>query len=133
MKIADYYFKFHRNFYHPINDEVKVSTIRDESKPVDIDNVCIAYFNPIEEGIIGDALLLRIDNHYAKKFKDLELIEAQNEGYNHPDLLRHELLNIYPNLNEENYVYIYEFTLVKGHFSTITNFLKEMEEELYNE
>ena len=33
--INDYVLKFHEDFYNPIIDEVKYSTIRDEPKPID--------------------------------------------------------------------------------------------------
>ena len=125
MKPVDYFLKFHTDFYHPINEGIKVSTIRDESKPLNINDICVAYF-PLGK----KALLLRIDNHYAKRLKDLGEIEAQNEGYYHPDMLRHELVNIYPNLTDEDYVYIYEFTLVKGYRQTVLQFLKDHEGEL---
>lgn len=104
VKTVDYILRFHEDFYQPIKGEYKVSTIRAGSKPLDIGDFVIATFEPSD-----DLLLLQIEEHYAMRLKDLTSNEAKNEGYRHPDLLKHELRNICPDLKDNDYVYIYKF------------------------
>ena len=104
VKLSDYILKFHPDFYNPIRDNYKVSTIRAESKPLNINDYVIATFTPTEK-----LLSIQIEEHYAMRLKDLTKHEAKMEGYYHPDLLRHELKNIYPDLKDDDYVYIYIF------------------------
>ena len=108
MKPVDYILKFHEDFYRPIAQRIKEATTRASSKPLNIDDFVIATFEPSDK-----LLLLRIDEHYAKRLKDLDNSEAKIEGYLHEDLLKHEIKNIYPNLKDDNYVYIYQFTVIR--------------------
>lgn len=125
MKIQDYVFKFDGDFYHPIMDDIKVSTIRANSKPVDIGDLVYGYFQSIEK-----ACVLEIINHYSMRLKDLRGYEAQNEGYGHQDLLKHELKNIYPTLNDEDYVFIYQFKVIRNKVrQDINSFLDNMKKE----
>lgn len=101
---VDYVLKFHKDFYYPICDQYKITTIRRESKPLNIGDYCFADFIDSDK-----VLVLEICEHYAIKFKDLSKKEAEREGYNHPDLLKHELRNIYPDIKDDDYVYIYRF------------------------
>lgn len=100
----NYILKFHDDFYTPIMDFVKVSTIRDEPKPINKGDLIEVCFKPSER-----LRTVRILNHYAIKFHDLTDDIAKKEGYLHRDLLKHELLNIYPELKPDDYIYIYEF------------------------
>lgn len=104
VKLSDYILKFHPDFYNPIRGDYKVSTIRAESKPLNINDYVIATFAPSDK-----VLSIRIEEHYAMRLKDLTKHEAKMEGYYHQDLLRHELKNIYPDLKDDDYVYIYIF------------------------
>lgn len=104
VKTVDYILRFHKDFYEPIKQEYKTATTRANSKPLNIDDYVIATFEPSDK-----LLLLRIAEHYAMRLKDLNTNEARNEGYRHPDLLKHELRNIYPELTDDSYVYIYTF------------------------
>lgn len=108
MKPVEYILKFKKDFYEPIRDNVKKSTIRSESKPLNTNDFVFGYFGE------DKVCLLQITDHYARKFKDLTQIEAEKEGYKHVNLLKHSLKNIYPNLNVESYVYIYNFDLIKN-------------------
>lgn len=99
-----YVFKFHDDFYYPILQRVKTSTIRDSSKPVNINETVTGLFEPS-----GVKIRIKILKHYAVRFKDITSEIAEKEGYLHKDLLEHELHNIYPNLKDDDYVYIYEF------------------------
>lgn len=123
MKPVDYVLKFNGDFYNPIIDSVKKSTIRDESKPLNIGDFVFAHFLP------DNVCIVRIDNHYSKKLKDLNEIEAKNKGYMHPDILRHELKNIYPNITDDDYLYIYEFTYIKHEKRLCNEFLKGLSKE----
>lgn len=124
--VSDYVLKFHKDFYNPIKTGDKVTTIRASSKPLNIDDFVFAYFPPDE------ALLFLITDHYAKQLKDLDYHEAICEGYKHPDLLKHELKNIYPNLKDNDYVYIYKFNIIRGNQEDIElcqEFLDKIREE----
>ena len=109
VKTTNYFLKFSEYFYHPIHRDVKTSTIRDEPKPLNINDCVIATFQNEER-----LLPLCITNHYAKRVKDLDNNDAFFEGYRHVNLLKHELLNIYPKLSDDDYVYIYIFKRVMG-------------------
>lgn len=113
VKTVDYILKFHEDFYLPIKEEVKDATTRASSKPLNIDDFVIATFEPSDK-----LLILRIDNHYARRLKDLTNTEAKNEGYRHADLLKHEIKNIYPEISDEDYVYIYQFTVIRERAKT---------------
>ena len=121
---VDYLLKFDKEFYYPIKSRQKESTIRINSKPLDIGDYVVAYFPELKKG-----LLVEIMGHYAKRLKDLSHKEAKCEGYYHPDLLKHELHNIYPNLDDDAYVYFYRFDYVNPNHpeyneGVINNFLK---------
>ena len=122
MKINDYMLKFHKGFYYPIEQGVKISTIRKNSKPINIRDYVVAYFPEIKQG-----LLLQITEHYAKKLNELSYIEAACEGYSHSDLLIHAIKNIYPELKEDDYVHFYKFDMIDngGTQTRINDFLKE--------
>lgn len=121
----DYVFKFHKDFYNPISEGVKTTTIRADSKPVVTGDYYKAVFNET-----NNCLVLEILEHYAIKYDDLSLNHAYNEGYIHTDLLKHELLNIYPDLTSNDYVYIYKFKAYNYHETN--RFIKELGEALKN-
>lgn len=106
---VDYVLKFNADFYQPIMEEIKTSTIRADSKPLNVGDVCYAYFPDIKT-----VMFLLITDHYAKKVHDLNKDDAYAEGYLHEDLLKHELRSIYPELLDTDYVYIYKFQGVRG-------------------
>ena len=107
---VDYVLKFNADFYQPIMEEIKTSTIRADTKPLKVGDVCYAYFPDIKT-----VMFLLITDHYAKKVHDLNKDDAYAEGYLHEDLLKHELRrNIYPELLDTDYVYIYKFQGVRG-------------------
>ena len=100
-----YILTFNSSFYNPIMEEIKTSTIRANSKPLRVGDICYAYFPDIQT-----VLFLLIIDHYAKRVMDLNKDDALTEGYLHEDLLKKELKNIiYPDLEEDDYVYIYKF------------------------
>ena len=99
-----YRFKFHKDFREPIFYGYKKSTIRDKPKPVDIYETVFADFQDN-----GKYYRLEITGHYAVRVKDINEDISKKEGYLHPDLLRHELYHIYPDLKPDDYVYVYEF------------------------
>ena len=101
---VDYILKFNSSFYNPIMEEIKTSTIRDKSKPLNVGDICYAYFKDIQT-----VMFVLITDHYAKRVMDLNKDDALTEGYLHEDLLKNELKNIYPDLAREDYVYIYKF------------------------
>ena len=100
----EYIMKFHEDFLEPIKEGIKKSTIRADSKPLKTNDICYGYFHGIDK-----AIGIKITDHYAKKLCDLNKEDAKNEGYLHENLLKHELKNIYPDLSDEDYVYIYKF------------------------
>lgn len=129
MTTEKYYtLKFNGDFFQPIMDEVKTSTMRINSKPIKIGDYCYAHFIDINR-----VILLKITDHYAKKVHDLNKDDAYCEGYLHEDLLKHELRHkIYPELKDDDYVYIYKFkgvtdTRVNGENvrELLNNFIKE--------
>ena len=101
---VDYILKFNSSFYNPIMEEIKTSTIRADSKPLNVGDICYAYFNDIQT-----VMFVLIKDHYAKRVMDLNKDDALTEGYLHEDLLKKELTNIYPDLAVDDYVYIYKF------------------------
>ena len=117
VKTVDYILKFHEDYYTPIREEIKIATSRATSKPLNIGDFCIATFLPSDK-----LLLLRIDGHYAMRLKDLDRGDARQEGYYHEDLLKHELKTIYPELQPDDYVYIYRFKRVGEQRSALNRF-----------
>ena len=122
MNINDYVLKFNEEFYYPIKEGVKESTIRKSSKPLNVGDYVVAFFPELKKG-----LLLKIVEHYAKKLNELSYIEAACEGYCHKDLLIHAIKNIYPELKEDDYVHFYKFDRINnaGTQTRINDFLKE--------
>lgn len=114
VKLSDYILKFHPDFYNPIREDYKESTIRAESKPLNIKDYVIATFPPSDK-----VLSVYIKEHYAMRLKDLTEHEAKLEGYYHQDLLRHELKNIYPDLKDDDYVYIYIFDRLRKNIGVL--------------
>ena len=106
---VEYILKFDKDFYQPIMEEIKTSTIRAASKPLNVGDICYAYFPDIQT-----VMFLLITDHYAKRLCDLNKEDALTEGYLHENLLKHELKNIYPHLEDHDYVYIYKFQGVRG-------------------
>ena len=104
VKVNEYQLKFHEDYYQPIREEIKIATTRNKPKPLNIGDFVIATFLPSDK-----LMLLQIKEHYAMRLKDLTETEAKREGYFHEDLLKHELKTIYPDLTDEDYVYIYKF------------------------
>lgn len=104
MKINDYVLKFNKEFYYPIKQGTKESTIRKNTKPLNVGDYVVAFFPELKQG-----LLLQITEHYAKKLNELSHKEAVCEGYYHSDLLIHSIKKIYPELKEDDYVYFYKF------------------------
>ena len=124
MKINDYVLKFNEEFYCPIKQGVKESTIRKNSKPMNVGDCVVAYFPELKQG-----LLLQITEHYAKKLNELSYEEAKCEGYYHSDLLIHSIKLIYPELKEDDYVYFYKFRRVDdvGAGRKLVDFLESKE------
>ena len=106
---VDYVLKFNKEFYKPIMEEIKTSTIRSNTKMLNVGDICYAYFPDIQT-----VMFLLITDHYAKKLCDLNKEDALTEGYLHENLLKHELKNIYPDIDDTDYVYIYKFQGVRG-------------------
>ena len=100
----DYVLKFHDDFHNPIMRGVKISTIRDKPKPINKGDLIDVCFKPSER-----TRTIKILRHYAIKFNDINDDIANKEGYLHKDLLKHELKNIYPSIQPDDYIYIYEF------------------------
>ena len=123
-KIIDYILKFNKEFYYPIKQGIKESTIRKNSKPMNEGDYVVAYFPELEQG-----LLLKIVEHYAKKLNELGDIEAKCEGYYHADLLKHTMRCIYSDLDDGDYVYFYKFVRIREHgaISEVNDFLSEKE------
>lgn len=117
VKTADYILKFNPDFYDSIRENIKEATTRASSGPVNIGDFVIATFEPSDK-----LLLLRIDEHYARKLKDLTRYEAKAEGYYHEDLLKHELKNIYPTIGDDDYVYFYRFINIREKRSALQDF-----------
>ena len=126
MKINDYVLKFNKEFYYPIKQGTKESTIRKNTKPMAVGDYVVAFFPELKQG-----LLLKITEQYAKKLNELSYEEAKNEGYMHSDLLKHTLKCIYSDLKGGDYVYIYEFTTISENDPVmpeiLINFLEEKE------
>ena len=108
MQMADYILKFNEDFYKPVIDEVTTSTIRGNSKPLNIGDYVYAQFSE------DNVCIIKITNHYAKRLKDLTIKEAEREGYKHVNLLKHELKNIYPNIKDDDYVYVYHWHILNN-------------------
>ena len=106
MKINDYVLKFNKEFYYPIKQGTKESTIRKNTKPLNVGDYVVAFFPELKQG-----LLLQITEHYAKKLNELSHKEAECEGYYHSDLLIHSIKKIYLELKEDDYVYFYKFVV----------------------
>ena len=103
--------KFHEDFINPIIEKDKISTTRIKKKNLNIGDEVKFIFLPIENhrrlNIRG--IITKIE---AVKFKNLNRNHANNEGYTHVDLLKHELRNIYPEIKWDTICYIYQFQLI---------------------
>lgn len=125
MKINDYVLKFNKEFYYPIKQGTKESTIRKNTKPLNVGDYVVAFFPELKQG-----LLLKITEHYAKKLNELSHKEAKDEGYYHRDLLIHSIKKIYPELKEDDYVYFYKFVKKMSEYGVeqqIVDFLESKE------
>ena len=122
---VDYVLKFDEDFYNVITDGVKVSTIRGESKPIDIGDYVFAIFPPSKDKV----KLLKICGHYAIKFKDISCDEAKMEGYFHVDLLKHELKSFYSDIVDDDYVYVYCFEVITNQNVLVNEFRNDLKKE----
>ena len=120
MKPIDYLLKFDKEFYYPIKRGIKTSTIRKNSKPMRVGDYVVAYFPDLKKGI-----LLNVTEHYVKRLNDLSYKEAKTEGFYHNDILKHTLRGIYPDLNDDDYVYYYEFENQSPSKRVVNDFLRE--------
>ena len=119
MNINDYVLKFNEEFYYPIKEGVKESTIRKSSKPLNVGDYVVAFFPELKKG-----LLLKIVEHYAKKLNELSYIEAACEGYCHKDLLIHAI-----KLHETLTEYENTITNLEKQINTDKNY-KEIQQQL---
>lgn len=103
--------KFHEDFKNPIMERSKISTTKLKKKNLNVGDEFKFVFVPIEDNS-GVKLRGVITNIEIVKFKNLTHIHADNEGYLHVDLLKHELRNIYPDIKWDTLCYIYEFTMI---------------------
>ena len=101
--------KFHRDFYNPIITGKKLSTTRIKPKDLEVGDTFKFVFVPDDTGC--KPLYGNICNVEVVRFCDLDRGHAMNEGYLHEDLLKHEIMNIYPDIRPVNLVYIYEFVV----------------------
>jgi hypothetical protein len=111
--------KFLFDFYEPIRCGLKTATTRITNKNLNINDVVIAVFpydmddfnkNVIDTFIALDLQILKVEE---LKFNDLTNAHALSEGYQHVNLLKHELKNIYPHITDDTSIYFYKFQVIK--------------------
>ena len=103
--------KFHQDFFNPIIERLKISTTRLKPKNLKVGDEFKFVFVPVDnyKDLNLRGIITKIE---VVKFKDLNNVHADNEGYEHPDLLKHELRNIYPEVKWDSLCYVYQFQVV---------------------
>ena len=103
--------KFHEDFRNPILDRFKISTTRINKKNLKVGDEFNLVFVPVEnnQDVNVRGVITKVET---VKFKNLTSIHADNEGYQHIDLLKHEIRNIYPEVKWDTLCYIYQFQLI---------------------
>lgn len=115
-KITDKPLRFYVDFYEPVCEGCKTSTILLNDKGYQINDVILAKFLlPSEDTAkeTDNCLPLLITNVETVNFANLTYVNAKNEGYSHVNLLKHELKNIYPQITDDTRCYIYQFAVLE--------------------
>lgn len=103
--------KFDEDFKNPIIDGCKISTSRLSDKDLIVGDefkfVFIPFENNYDYNLMG--VITKVES---VKFKNLSRVHAENEGYFHVDLLKHELKHFYPDIRWDTIVYIYSFQVI---------------------
>ena len=102
---------FDCGFYKSIKDGVKTCTTRVEDKGLCVDDVVVLSFSPDDCGDVHD-LVARIVNVSVYQFRFLDAIVAFKEGFRDVGLLRWCLKCFYPNIEEGDLCFVYEFELL---------------------
>lgn len=96
--------KFKPYFIDPLRSMKKVSTIRKSDKGLKKDDIVECVF----EGTTFSIFRI-VESVEQVKFKELNNARAWFEGYNHVDLLKHELKIIYPDLHDDTILFQIKF------------------------
>lgn len=98
--------EFKPYFFEPLRSMEKRATIRKSDKGLKKGDI-------VECTVKGSLFCLhRIVRRVEEvRFKDLNMRHAWFEGYNHVDLLKHELRNIYPDLHDDTILFQIKFKL----------------------
>ena len=103
--------KFSEDFKIPIMERVKISTSRLSDKHLSVGDEFRFVFVPIgnNRGCDLRGVITKVER---VKFKNLSNVHADNEGYGHVELLKHELRHFYPDVRWDSIVYIYQFQVI---------------------
>lgn len=96
--------KFKPYFMEPLRSMKKISTIRKSDKGLKKDDIVECWF----EGTTFSIFRI-VESVEQVKFKELDHNHAWFEGYNHVDLLKHELKIIYPDLHDDTILFQIKF------------------------
>lgn len=103
--------KFNQKYKEQIQNNEKTSTIRISDKKLETGTEFLAVFLNEEDEITSEQLLL-CTGVTIKKFKELNLKDANRDGYNTKTSLKQDLNKYYPNITEDTQVYIYTFKTI---------------------
>jgi hypothetical protein len=101
--------KFDNKFKTMIENGEKIQTIRNHLKKGLKENTITDCMFINEKGTITGLGHLKILKIESKPFKDLSSYDAIFEGYRSVDILKNGLLNYYPELEDNDNVYIIRF------------------------
>lgn len=96
--------KFKPYFIEPLRSMKKISTIRKSDKGLKKDDLVECVFERTNFSIFRI-----IESVEQFKFKELDHNHAWFEGYNHVDLLKHELKIIYPDICDDTILFQIKF------------------------
>ena len=96
--------EFENYFMEPLRSIEKKATIRKSDKGLKKEDI-------VECAFKGSSFCLHriVQRVEEVRFKDLNGRHAWFEGYNHVDLLKHELRNIYPDLQDDTILFQIKF------------------------
>lgn len=100
--------KFKKEFYPLIRSGVKTQTLRTPSGRVDVSpgDFAVCIFPGI-----SDKIFITITDVGYKYFKDLNMDDANREGFTNVNDLKKSLLEIYPALDNSSRLYYYRFIM----------------------
>ena len=109
--------KFKQEYFSKIKSGSKTQTLRTPTHRIDVvpGDFAVCVFPGLE-----DKIFITITDVGYKYFKDLDIDDANREGFNSVEELKKTLLEIYPTLDNSNRLYYYRF-MVDGFSERVGN------------